>query len=660
MDQANEVNEVNKPNGVKIGLELHQRLATTHKLFCKCSTRGNENKTKEIRRKLHAVPSELGQVDPAALFESKKAPLHRYDFYKDTCCLVESDDEPPHEMNPEAIMIGLTICNMLDAEMVDEIHVMRKTVIDGSNTSGFQRTAILGLNGRLKYTIENKEKEIGIQTIAIEEESCGIIGEQKGEIESFRLDRLGIPLVEIATTSDIKTGKEARLVAEHIGLMLRATGKMMRGIGTIRQDLNISIAGGARVEIKGVQDLNLIEMVIDNEIMRQSRLIEICEKIKKIKTLYPEIEEAIENEERKEKEGKGREERLGLIGIEERIRDVTHFFENTGSKFIKKSIDSGKSVFALRFPGMKGIFGIELYPDYRYGSELSDYAKTQGLGGIIHSDENIDKYNIRNEVSEIARILKLGPEDGWIIVVGEKEQCISALKIVFRRAYETRVPEETRRADMQGKTHYMRPLPGAARMYPETDVTPIRIDEGMIEESKSFSSFKEIEERVRSILNAEMANKIIRSEKLNFFLELVEEGVDPTVAAVTCEDTLKSLRRDGFNVTLLSEELVKEVLIKYRDGFITKPAIAEILKEMIKRMEGMKNQTGADMLSIEAEMKEKIDEIIMNAGLKRIKGEELERLIENEKINNIQSLMIKYRLNVDPQEAGKLLNKSKK
>ncbi|MEM3592983.1 MAG: Glu-tRNA(Gln) amidotransferase GatDE subunit E, partial [Candidatus Micrarchaeia archaeon] len=171
--------------GIKIGLELHQRLTTKNKLFCSCSTKGNEEKTRELRRKLHAVPSELGQVDPAALFESKKAPLHRYDFYKDTCCLVETDDEPPHEMNKEAILLGLMICNMFEAEIVDEIHVMRKTVIDGSNTSGFQRTAIFGMNGKLRYEIneenikennkdtdiqEKSEKEIGIQTIAIEEE----------------------------------------------------------------------------------------------------------------------------------------------------------------------------------------------------------------------------------------------------------------------------------------------------------------------------------------------------------------------------------------------------------------------------------------------------------------------------------------------------------
>ncbi|MEM3890458.1 MAG: Glu-tRNA(Gln) amidotransferase subunit GatE, partial [Candidatus Micrarchaeia archaeon] len=509
-----------------------------------------------------------------------------------------------------------------------------------------------GMNGKLRYEIneenikennkdtdiqEKSEKEIGIQTIAIEEESCGIIGEQKGEIESFRLDRLGIPLVEIATTPDIKSGKEARMVAERIGLMLRSTGKMMRGIGTIRQDLNISIPGGARVEIKGVQELELIETVIENEIKRQSKLIEICEKIKSILSKYKEVNHIIEGDPEKVDEK-----------IEKEIKDVTHLFTNTGSKMIKKAIENGKSVFAIKLPGMKGIFGIELYPDYRYGSELSDYAKTQGLGGIIHSDENIDKYNIRNEIGEIANVLKLNHDDGWIIVVGEKEQCISALKLVFKRAYATNVPEETRRADLQGRTHYMRPLPGSARMYPETDIAPIRITEEMIAESQNFAPFQEIEERVRSLLNADMAGKIIRSEKLNLFLELVEEGVNPTVAAVTCEDTIKSLRREGVDVNSLSEEKIKKILILYRDGKITKAAIPEVLKLV------------AEKKQVIAENMEEIEGIISSARLMRISGEKLKEIIEKEEIKSakeIQRLMAKYRLNIDPQEAMEIINK---
>ena len=615
---------------VKIGLELHQRLNTKHKLFCNCSTKGNEIKTREIKRKFHAVPSELGQIDPAALFESKKSPMHIYDFYKDTCCLVETDDEPPHNMNREAIEIGVMICNMFDAEIIDEIHVMRKTVIDGSNTSGFQRTAIIGLNGKLKYKFDDLEKTIGIQTIAIEEESCGIIGEQKGEIERYRLDRLGIPLVEIATTPDIKSGKEAKFVAEQIGLMLRATGKMMRGIGTIRQDINLSIPGGARVEIKGIQELDLIEKVIDNEINRQKTLITIIEKIKEIKN----------NKEKNDEIEKMKENKDSYI------KDLTDIFKETKNNFIRKAIENKKKVMGMKFPGLRGIFGIELYPDYRYGSELSDYAKTQGVGGIIHCDEDTKKYSFNKEIEEVEKQLGISEDeemkDGWILIVGEEEKVVDALKLVFDRAYLLKVPEETRRADIQGKTHYMRPLPGAARMYPETDVPPIKLEKQM-KEIKA-PSFKEIEEKVYSILNKEMAQKIIRSEKLNLFLDLVDFGIDPTIAAVTLEDSIKAIKREGYDISLLEEEEIKKVLILYKEEKITKAAIIEVIKEII-RYKSINKQT------IQELKKDEIYNIAEEHKLIRISGERLKQLINNDKIKNLQELMIKYRINVDPKEA---------
>ncbi len=600
--------------GVKVGLELHQRLSTKHKLFCKCSTKGNEDKSREIKRKLHAVPSELGQIDPAALFESKKAPLHTYDFYKGTCCLVETDDEPPHEINEEAIEIGIIINKMMNAENIDEIHFMRKTVIDGSNTSGFQRTAIVGLNGKIMVILSNgKEKEVGIQTIAIEEESCGIIGEQKGSMERFRLDRLGIPLVEIATTPVIKSGKEAREVAETIGLMLRSTGKMMRGIGTIRQDINISVPGGARVEVKGVQDLDLIEKVVDNEISRQKKLIELIQKINEIKKKNPNIDGEL------------------------KIEDVTDIFKNTKSKFIKKAVEKGNSVLAAKLKSMKGFFGTELYPEFRYGSELSGYAKTQGMGGIIHCDEDMNKYGFTEEIAELAKKLKLEDDDGWIMVVGEKPKCESALALVYKRAYETKVPEETRRADLEGKTHYMRPLPGAARMYPETDVQPLKITKEIVKKAESAPSFKEIEEKIKKILNPEMAQKMIRSDKLNLFLELIEEGIEPTLAAVTCEDTLKTLRRDNFDVGKIGEESIKETLLLYKEGRIVKSAIPELLKLISK-------DPKAGAAALAKQMK-----------LTKITGKELKELLAKENIKDLQSLMIRYRLNVDPQEAKEVM-----
>jgi len=249
---------------MKIGLEVHQRLDTREKLFCSCPTRGGFVKTCELVRVLNPSVGETGEFDKAALFEKKKGRASVYNVFEDSSCLVECDEEPPKKLNDEALEIAVLICRLLNAEVVDEIHVMRKTVIDGSAVSGFQRTAIVGLNGK----VETSEGSVLIPTVCLEEESAGIKGDR------FNIDRLGIPLVEIATDSEsIKTPVQAMETALKIGELLRSTERVQRGIGTIRQDLNVSISGGARVEIKGVQELKLIPKIIEKEVERQERLL---------------------------------------------------------------------------------------------------------------------------------------------------------------------------------------------------------------------------------------------------------------------------------------------------------------------------------------------------------------------------------------------------
>ncbi|MEM4138937.1 MAG: Glu-tRNA(Gln) amidotransferase subunit GatE, partial [Sulfolobaceae archaeon] len=238
-----------KKLGLKVGLEIHQQLNTTHKLFCNCPTTLSEEYTATLVRYLRPVMSELGEVDVAALFEWEKGKRYIYRLSRPTC-LVEYDEEPPHSINEEALKIAIAITLALGGEVVDEVYVMRKTVIDGSNTSGFQRTAIVGLGGK----ILDEEGVVGIQTIALEEDAARKISETSEEV-LYNLDRLGIPLIEISTAPDIKTPEQAERVALKIGQLLRLTGKVKRGIGTIRQDLNVSIDGGVKTEIKGVQRL---------------------------------------------------------------------------------------------------------------------------------------------------------------------------------------------------------------------------------------------------------------------------------------------------------------------------------------------------------------------------------------------------------------------
>jgi Glu-tRNA(Gln) amidotransferase subunit E-like FAD-binding protein len=254
--------------GFKCGIEIHQQLEGK-KLFCNCPTViSKEAPDFTVTRRLRASAGESGSVDAAALHEQKKQKYFIYQGYDDITCGVELDEEPPHQVNHDALNAALQVAKMLNCRIADEIQVMRKTVIDGSNTSGFQRTMLFGMDG----FVEVNNKKIGIDTVCLEEEACQVI-DRKKDHDVYNLSRLGIPLIEIATAPDMKTPEEAKEVAARIGMILRSTEHCKRGIGTIRQDVNLSIKGGARVEIKGFQDLRSIQKIINFEIERQLKLI---------------------------------------------------------------------------------------------------------------------------------------------------------------------------------------------------------------------------------------------------------------------------------------------------------------------------------------------------------------------------------------------------
>ncbi|MBI2545902.1 Glu-tRNA(Gln) amidotransferase subunit GatE [Candidatus Woesearchaeota archaeon] len=263
--------------GLKAGLEIHQQLDTS-KLFCNCpSVLRDDAPDAIVKRRLTAVAGETGEVDIAALHETSRKAAFNYEIYHNTTCLVELDDEPPHPVNPEALRIAMEVALLLNAKPVQEIQVMRKTVVDGSNTSGFQRTALVARNGH----IQMRSGKVRIATVCLEEDSAKIISQDRQHgMVTYRLDRLGIPLIEIATEPDIHTPEQAKEVAEYLGMVLRSTGKVKRGLGTIRQDVNISIEKGARVEIKGVQDLRSIPKVIEKEAERQLSLLKQNQKPK--------------------------------------------------------------------------------------------------------------------------------------------------------------------------------------------------------------------------------------------------------------------------------------------------------------------------------------------------------------------------------------------
>jgi len=250
-----------------------------------------------------------------------------------------------------------------------------------------------------------------------------------------------------------------------IGQLVRLTGKAKHGLGSIRQDINISIAGGAKIEVKGVQHLYLIPKVIEYEVQRQLKLLEI----------------------RSELLNRGVSEKDLL----DDIVDVSELFKNSQSKIIKRALSlPNGAILAVKLPGFKGLLGREVQPGRRFGTELSDYAKVWGgVGGIIHTDE-LPGYGITSEdVVKLYEYIGADPNrDAIVLVADEKEKGVKALKAVVERARLALIgiPEETRAANPDGTTKYMRPRPGSARMYPETDIPPIRITSELVEKAKTL------------------------------------------------------------------------------------------------------------------------------------------------------------------------------
>ncbi len=255
-----------KEIGFKSGLEIHQQL-DTHKLYCECpSVLRTDEPLKVVKRKLHFVAGESGEVDEAAKFQAESGKDYFYQTY-DTTCLVELDEEPPHEINQDALRIALEIALLMNCRIVPLSQIMRKTIVNGSNTSGFQRTVMIARDG----FIETSEGKVGIDSIYLEEDSARPMEKDETKVV-YRLDRLGIPLVEISTRPDLKTPSQVKEAALKIGDILRST-RVRRGIGTIRQDLNVSVKGSSRVEIKGFQDPKMMEKCLELEVKRQQEFL---------------------------------------------------------------------------------------------------------------------------------------------------------------------------------------------------------------------------------------------------------------------------------------------------------------------------------------------------------------------------------------------------
>ena len=561
--------------GLKAGLEIHQQLDTETKLFCDCPTvlREEEEATHDFERYLHPTKSELGEVDRAALEESRVDRKFTYKAY-DTTCLVEEDDEPPRPMNREAVGVALEIAEAFGMERVDHAHVMRKIVIDGSNTTGFQRTSFVAHDG----VVETSEGDVRVDALALEEESARRLGEtDMGPV--FSLDRLGIPLVELGTAPDIRTPEQARETAERIGMVLRSTGKVKRGLGTIRQDLNVSIEEGARIEMKGVQDLSAIDEMVENEVRRQRALVEIADELN---------------------------ERGASVDAPE---DVTGVFEDTESGVIAGALSGGDgAVVAVRLKGFDGIVGREIQPDRRLGTEMADRAKKRGAGGIFHTDE-LPAYGVTDEeVDALREAVDASPEDAVAIVADDSETAWNAAEAVVDRAEQALegVPEETRDANEDGTSSYLRPLPGAARMYPETDVYPVALGEFDAEPPELLDERAERYADEHG-LDEELAEQVAYGRRMPVYEEAVERGYDPGLVASTLEGTLVDLRRDDVPVENLGDDDLMRVFEMVADDEVAKEGVPDLLRGIA---EGGEPDDIADELGLDAAARDEVEEVV--------------------------------------------------
>ncbi len=573
---------------LNVGLEIHQQLGSKNKLFCDCKINDSNEYDFTFKRNLRPTQSEMGSYDQAALFESKKIKTVKYQSSKNANCLIESDEEPPKMVNNEALEFVLTISLALNCTIEDELHVMRKIVIDGSNTTGFQRTILVGRNGFL----EVEGVRVGIESVCLEEDAARIINEDKREDENkgYSLDRLGIPLIEIALEPISDSPIFVTNVAQTVGRLLRSTKKVTRGLGSIRQDVNISTEDGPVVEVKGVQQLSQLPLVIEYERKRQDALNQIANELKKHK-----IDES---------------------SFIDHVTDVTQLLSKSSSKVVKKILtgDSRFTAFVLR--GFKGLLSFEPYPAIRLGKELGDLVKVYGIGGIFHSDE-LPNYGITPEdVESISAVLRMDKNDAFVLIGGPTKLVNTVLFELFTRikkAFSGVVPE-TRSARLDGVTVFSRPKPGSSRMYPETDIPYISIDKRKLKQLSQDipQPWNEIIDQIckKYNINKTLAENIFDSKYFSLFEKIVSHtSISSSFVISKLTEDLVSMEREGYDSSILSEDVLFRLFTELDNSRITKESIPLVIEKLLKN-ESMD-----------------VDEIISSFGIERISEEYVDETI---------------------------------
>ncbi len=545
--------------GFKSGLEVHQQLLTEKKLFCRCPAgKYNHQYHSEILRHMRPTLSELGEYDGTALMEFKTKKEIIYRINHESVCTYEMDDTPPFEMNSQALDIAIEIGHLINSTVVDEIHIARKQYLDGSIPTGFQRTAIVTVGGWLPY----KDRKIGLIQMSIEEDSC----REESDIGHRRVyiaDRLGMPLIEVVTEPHMKTPQEVADVGQIIRKSCRSTGKVRTGIGAARQDVNVSVLGGTRIEIKGVPRIKEIPLLTYNEAMRQWNLLRLRDELLK----------------------RG----IRANTLKSKIDDVTRFLRKTKYLPIFDAIKEGQIVKCVTLKDCKDIFRWQTQTDTYFSKEVADRIRVIAClthqPNMIHSDypgETISSL----EGQKIRKAAGASEDDLLVLVWGDNQDTETAVKEIIIRVREATigVPSETRQALRDGTNGFERILPGPDRMYPDTDLPPLRILDERSERIKKQSPTKywENEEKFKSLgIPTDIIPYLSISNKAKLFEKAVGEfKIDPVLASVALIQYPKRLKKMKLNTDLIKNDIMEEIFLALKDGRIVKEGVFPTMEQI--------------------------------------------------------------------------------
>jgi glutamyl-tRNA(Gln) amidotransferase subunit E len=538
--------------GFRSGLEIHQQLLTEKKLFCRCPAgRYSETYDAEILRHMRPTLSELGEYDGTALMEFKTRKEIIYRIKRETVCTYEMDDTPPFMIDEQALDIALGIAMLYSLNLVDELHIARKQYLDGSIPTGFQRTTIVGVNGWIPY----KDRRIRIVQLGLEEDACREVSDV-GHRRTYLTDRLGMPLIETVTGPDMTTPHEVADVAQICRRLVRSTGRVRTGIGAAREDVNVSVRGGTRVEIKGVPRIPRIPLLTHNEAMRQWNLLRLREELGR-RGITPETFKA-------------------------ETEEVPRILQRTSYQPLRNAIDAGLAVSAVVLRGYGGLFNWETQPCTYFSREVSDRVRVVAclttLPNIAHSDSPSESLSSA-EWESLRKALKATRDDTIVVVWGNREDAKTGAQEIAIRAREAAVgiPSETRQALPDGTNGFERILPGPNRMYPDTDLPPKTVTEERLEKLRRALPVpvwtREAFYRDLHVPD-DVARPLAMSRLAGLYDVLVRDWkIDPTLAAVALVQFPKRLRRKGIDPAALTEDKLKKIFGLYKDGRISRDGI---------------------------------------------------------------------------------------